>query len=270
MNPYEQAPIGVFDSGVGGLSILSASLNKLPNESYLYIADSAFAPYGDKSDTVIRERVIKIVSHLINLGAKAIVIACNTATAAAVHECRKLFALPIIGVEPGLKPAITISQSKRVGVLATQYTVASQKFQRLVSQLEQQAESITALGCPGLVELIENPNTSNEEIRTLLRPYIVQFETAGIDTLALGCTHYGFVEHEISALFRRPIKVVDTSYSIALEIERRLGEQNLLSRSERQGKVELLTTGKDRDALFALSHRLIQFEGAVIPIEVTK
>ncbi len=141
MNPYENAPIGVFDSGVGGLSILSACLNNLPSESYLYIADSAYAPYGDKTDSVIRDRVIQVVSYLIERGAKAIVIACNTATAAAVHECRELFTLPIIGVEPGLKPAVKISQSKRVGVLATQYTVESQKFQSLCSLISKQIRS---------------------------------------------------------------------------------------------------------------------------------
>ena len=270
MNPYEHAPIGVFDSGVGGLSILSACLSNLPNESYLYIADSAYAPYGDKSDAVIRERVIQVVSYLIEKGAKAIVIACNTATAAAVHECRELFSLPIIGVEPGLKPAIKMSQSKRVGVLATQYTVESQKFQRLVSQLKQQAESITALGCPGLVELIENPNTTNQQLSTLLTTYIDQFEAADIDTLALGCTHYGFVEKEISRLFSHPVKVIDTSESIALEVKRRLTEQKLLSLSNQAGKLEILTTGRDREALFELSKRLIQFEGVVTPVEVSK
>lgn len=270
MNPYENAPIGVFDSGVGGLSILSACLNNLPSESYLYIADSAYAPYGDKTDSVIRDRVIQVVSYLIERGAKAIVIACNTATAAAVHECRELFALPIIGVEPGLKPAVKISQSKRVGVLATQYTVESQKFQSLVMQLDQQADSITALGCPGLVELIESQHTTSQELEALLTPYIEQFERAGIDTLALGCTHYGFVEKEISALFRDPVKVIDTSTSIALEVKRRLMAMNLLSSPRFNGSVELLTTGKDREVLFALANRLIHFEGDVTPIEVSK
>lgn len=268
MNPYAHAPIGVFDSGVGGLSILSASINRLPNESYLYLADSAYAPYGDKSDRVIRDRVTQVVSFLIDRGAKAIVIACNTATAAAVHECREIFDLPIIGVEPGLKPAIKTSQSKRVGVLATQYTVESEKFQRLVSQLKEQADTITALGCPGLVELIENPTTTNHELRALLSSYIDQFEAADIDTLALGCTHYGFVEEQINGFFNKPVKVVDTSQSIAHEIERRLSAQDLLSSSNQKGSVELLTTSTDTDALKALANRLIQFEGEVTHVEV--
>lgn len=270
MSPHENAPIGVFDSGVGGLSILSACLNHLPSESYLYIADSAYAPYGDKSDEMIRERVLEIVSYLIEKGAKAIVIACNTATAAAVKECREQFSLPIIGVEPGLKPAIEKSQSKRVGVLATQYTVTSQKFKRLVSKLKPHAETITALGCPGLVELIENPNSSRQALCKLLKPYIDQFEASDIDTLALGCTHYGFVEKEISALFKKPVNVIDTSFSIALEIERRLSQHKLLSLSNTTGQVEILTTGKDRESLLALSFRLIQFKGDVIPVEVVK
>ena len=270
MNPYENAPIGVFDSGVGGLSILSASLNNLPSESYLYIADSAYAPYGDKSDAVIRERVFEVVSYLIKKGVKAIVIACNTATAAAVKECRETFSLPIIGVEPGLKPAIKISQSKRVGVLATQYTVTSQKFKRLVYDLKPQADTITALGCPGLVELIENPHSTNQALCSLLQPYVDQFEAADIDTLALGCTHYGFVEKEISALFKKPVNVIDTSQSIALEIERRLSKHNLLSNPNTTGRVDILTTGKDREVLLALSKRLIQFKGDVTPIEVVK
>ncbi len=270
MKSNDHAPIGVFDSGVGGLSVLSASLNNLPNESYLYLADSAYAPYGDKSDKEIRQRVHQVVSYLIERGAKAIVIACNTATAAAVHECREAFSLPIIGVEPGLKPAIKASHSKRVGVLATQYTVESLKFQRLVSQLNQQAESITALGCPGLVELIENPNTTDQQLSELLSPFIEQFESAEIDTLALGCTHYGFVEKEISALFTKPVQVIDTSESIAHEIKRRLKEQSLLSQSRLNSRVELLTTGKDRDVLLELANRLIQFDGDVTPIEVAK
>jgi len=270
MDPFDDAPIGVFDSGVGGLSILSACLRNQPNESYLYIADSAYAPYGDKNDETIRDRVLQIVSYLIQQGAKAVVIACNTGTAAAVKECREIFSLPIIGVEPGVKPAIKMSKSKRVGVLATQYTVNSLKFQRLVSELKPHANSITALGCPGLVELIENPNSSNQALRSLLQPYIEQFEAADIDTLALGCTHYGFVEKEISGLFKKPVHVIDTSVSIALEIERRLSDQNLLSHSSQTGRVEILTTGRDSHALFALSHRLIQYKGDVSPVEVTQ
>ena len=269
MNSKQSAPIGVFDSGVGGLSILSASLAKLPNESYLYVADTAFAPYGDKSDEAIRHRSMQIASYLVDRGAKAIVIACNTATAAAIHECRKAFDLPIIGVEPGLKPAIKVSTSKRVGVLATQYTIDSLKFQRLLSQLKEQAESVTAMGCPGLVELIENPLVTDQELLELLKPYVAKFEADGIDTLALGCTHYGFVEKQISVLFKGTVQIVDTSVSIALEIERRLAEQNLLTTAH-SGRVELLTTGCDTALFNALAARLINYQGEVAHLEVSK
>ena len=236
------SPIGLFDSGVGGWSVLNAVHELMPHESLIYVADSAFAPYGDKSPEQIIERSFSIVDFLINEGCKAIVVACNTATAAAIVHLRDHYQVPIIGVEPGIKPAVEQSLTGRIGVMATQYTVASEKFQNLLSRFED--KQIVIQPCPGLVELIETPDTSDHQILEYLTSQLDSFLKEGIDTLALGCTHYGFVLDQIKAVLGESVGVIDTPSAVARELKRRLEAEGLRCEGS-SSTVQLLTTSQD-------------------------
>src|SRR5690554_4305443 len=190
------APIGVFDSGVGGLSILRGIRQLLPHESLLYVADSAHAPYGPKGNDFIRERCERIMQFFLHAQVKAVVMACNTATAAAIADMRGLHALPIIGVEPALKPAAARSRSAVIGVLATSGTIASDKFMQLQSRFVAQVEIITR-ACPGLVENIEQSVPDPAALDLLLKEFIQPLLDRGVDTLVLGCTHYCLIRELI-------------------------------------------------------------------------
>jgi len=222
------APIGVFDSGVGGLSVLNAISAELPQEHLVYFADTAYAPYGDRSDTEIINRSLKVTEYLVNTGCKAIVIACNTATAAAVRLLREQLDVPIIGIEPGIKPAVHLSVNKRVGVLGTRYTVTSDKFKRLVEPYKQQAEIIIQ-ACPGLVEHLEMPGDQHQAISALLDRFLAPMIEAEVDTLVLGCTHYSFLRDRIQARLASNLVILDTPAAVARELKRRLTELDLLS-----------------------------------------
>ena len=242
MKSKKCSPIGLFDSGVGGLSVLNAVHDLMPHESLIYVADSAFAPYGDKSPEQIIDRSFSIVDFLIGEGCKAIVVACNTATAAAISRLREEYQVPIIGVEPGIKPAVEQSLTGRVGVMATQYTVESDKFQNLLSRFED--KQIVIQSCPGLVELIESPETTDQQLLDYLGPQLASFRTEGIDTLALGCTHYGFVVDQIKTVLGEAVRIIDTPSAVARELKRRLDSEDLVYEGA-VSSVQLLTTSED-------------------------
>ena len=219
-------PIGVFDSGVGGLSVLKALRTELPFEDFVYVADSGYAPYGERDEGFVIERSRTIARYLQGhdgLCIKALVIACNTATAAAIHLLRQDYpALPIIGVEPALKPAVALSHTKRIGVLATRGTLGSQKFKALTASLAGQAEFICQ-PCDGLADAIERDDTS--EIIALCAYYIRatgQFglNSGEIDTLVLGCTHYPFASHHLQALVGPGMHLVDNGEPVARQTRR--------------------------------------------------
>ncbi len=236
------SPIGLFDSGVGGWSVLNAVHELMPHESLIYVADSAFAPYGDKSPKQIIERSFSIVDFLVGEGCKAIVVACNTATAAAISHLRDHYQVPIIGVEPGIKPAVEQSLTGRVGVMATQYTVESEKFQHLLSRFEN--KQIVIQPCPGLVELIEAPETLDQQLLEYLSSQLSSFRREGIDTLALGCTHYGFVLDQIKTVLGEAVRIIDTPSAVARELKRRLDSEDLVC-EDSTCSVQLLTTSED-------------------------
>ena len=226
------APIGVFDSGVGGLSVLRHIRTQLPHEHLLYFADAAFAPYGDKPERVIAERSLAIAGFLVAHGAKALVVACNTATVAAIKLLRAHYPLmPIVGVEPGLKPGAAASRNGQVGVLATDATLAGEKFQLL---LEQISETSTARipprfllqGCTGLADQIELGELDSDATALMLARYISPLLDQGADTLVLGCTHYPLVQAAIERLIAkttpRQIVLVDTGEAVARQLARRL------------------------------------------------
>lgn len=215
------APIAVFDSGVGGLSVLRAIRERLPQEPLLYVADSGYAPYGDRDIAFIRERAVTIVGELVRRGAKSIVIACNTATVVAAAELRAQFALPIIALEPAIKPAIERSASHVIGVLATSRTLESAAVARLCAEYGG-ATRIVLQACPGLVEAVERGHTDRAQTSTLLERYLAAPLAAGADTLVLGCTHYAFLRDRIQAIAGPSVTLLDSADAVARQTERRL------------------------------------------------
>src|SRR4029079_10916727 len=187
--PDPRSPIGVFDSGIGGVSVLREIQKQLPAEDLIYVADSAYAPYGDKPVEEIQERAFHIVDFLLSQHAKAIVVACNTATGIAVDALRARWPVPIVAIEPAVKPAAAATRTGIVGVLATRQTTASPRFARLAETWANGAR-IVAQPCPGLVDHIERGELATERTRNLVAGFVRPLIEQGADTLVLGCTHY--------------------------------------------------------------------------------
>jgi len=243
------SPIGIFDSGVGGLSILRHIHALLPHEPLLYFADSGFAPYGEKPEAVIVERALSIVDFLLQQNCKAIVVACNTATAAAIAALREKYpSLTVVGVEPGLKPAAALTKSKIVGVLATERTLASDKFQALH---EQQVASgdvrFLQQACVGLADQIEKGELASIQTVSLVRRYVEPLITQGADTLVLGCTHYPFVLEQIETVIKslqKEVSIIDTGAAVARHLQRLLEQSHLYHPSaNKQAPLTAFTTG---------------------------
>ena len=221
------APIGVFDSGVGGLSVLRHLRTALPAEDFLYVADSGHAPYGARSPDFIRERSLAIGEFLHERGAKALVVACNTATAAAVDTLRAALPIPVVAMEPGIKPAVTATRSKIIGVLATAGTLESARFFSLVNRYAGDCEIITQ-PCAGLVECVEASELHSANTFALLKQYLEPLLAQGADTIVLGCTHYPFLRDALVELLGSNIAIIDTGAAVARELKRRLLEFDLL------------------------------------------
>lgn len=236
------ASTGVFDSGVGGLSILCGIHQLLPAENLLYVADSAHAPYGPKGDAFIRQRCATIMQYFVQQNVKAVVVACNTATAAAVAQLRERSSLPVIGVEPALKPAAALSRSGVVGVLATSGTIASDKFLNLQSRFVSEVEFITH-ACTGLVEHIEQVVPDEKALRELLKSFIHPLLERRADTLVLGCTHYSLIRELIQEVAGSDVTIVDAGSAVAKELRRRLLAEQLQETGQRSGAVGFLTSG---------------------------
>lgn len=242
--PFNEQSIGVFDSGVGGLTVLRHIHHQLPHESLIYLADSAHMPYGGKTTREIRERVFDISHSLLKLGCKLLVIACNTATAAAIQELRKAHPdLAVIGMEPGLKPAVSESSVHKIGILATSGTLRSDKFRRLLERYGSSAKVISK-ACPGLVEQIEKGHIQHRQTEALLRRYIQPMMEADVDTLVLGCTHYPFLLPSIRRLVGEKVTLVDTGKAVARQVERKLDAGKLRNATPLDSKIVFYTTGE--------------------------
>lgn len=249
------ATIGVFDSGIGGLTVLNEALRQAPAHHYIYLADSANAPYGEKSSDWVATRSLDLCHWLVREGCQALVVACNTATAEAIAHIRhEMPAIPIIGVEPGIKPAVTKSQNQKVGVLATQNTLKSDKFKALLESLEGNCEFISQAGL-GLVPLIESGAINSPETEQLLREHLAPLQEAQIDTLVLGCTHYPFLAPLIRKILGTEIEIIDTSNAVVKQLSRKLEEFHLLQ-SAPPRTIRLYST-LDADALLAHAKQLI-------------
>jgi glutamate racemase len=235
-------PIGIFDSGVGGLSVLREVQRELPHESVVYVADSGNAPYGDRDASYIQERSTAVTQALVDRGAKAIVVACNTATAAAVSVLREQFTLPIIAIEPAVKPAAASTRSGVVGVMATSVTVSSSKLLRLVGQYPAPG-STEMLACPGLAEQVEAGDLESAATRALVERYVRPLVAKGADTIVLGCTHYAFLEPVIRDVAGPGVAVIDPAPAVARELRRRLTVASLLAPDDAVATERYLTTG---------------------------
>ena len=235
-------PIGVFDSGVGGLSVLRAIRAELPNEHLIYVADSGHAPYGDRSADFIERRAGAITAFLRRQQAKAVVVACNTVTGAAIESLRARHPLPIVAIEPAVKPAAAATLSGVIGVLATSVTLSSANFARLVERFAHGTHVVTQ-PCPGLVEQVEQGDLESAATRALVRRYLAPLLEQGADTVVLGCTHYAFLRPVIEALAGPGVAIIDPAAPVARELRRRLTDLDLLAPVGQQGHVEFWSSG---------------------------
>lgn len=226
--PVCQDPIAVFDSGMGGLTILSQLVNELPHESYLYYGDSAHAPYGTKLDAEIVDLMTPVVEGFLEMGAKALVIACNTATAAAAATLRARYPdFPIIGVEPALKPAVLAHPGKHILVMATQATLHLEKFAHLNEEWGHNAQ-VTTLEGTGIVELIESGRAHTNDMLDRLQAIMGAYK-GQVDAVVLGCTHYPFIKDEIAQTLGGSVEFFDAARGTAHELRRQLAARNLLA-----------------------------------------
>jgi glutamate racemase len=263
------APIGVFDSGVGGMSVLRHIQAQLPDENLIYLADSGYAPYGAKPEQVVAERSLAVAQFLVAQGAKALVVACNTATVAAIKLLRAHYPhMPIVGVEPGLKPAAAASRNGKVAVLATEVTLAGEKFLLLRDQISSASNAAFVLqGCPGLVELIELGQFNGDATQAMLERYLHPLLAKDVDTVVLGCTHYPFVRTAIESILaaagRQDVVLIDTGDAVARQLGRLLASAGLArAHSDLPAQLAAYTTANGT----ALSVAFASLLGLVPPV----
>jgi glutamate racemase len=236
-------PVAVFDSGVGGLSVLRAIHQQLPAEHVLYFADQAHVPYGPRSLNEVQQFSTAITRYFLSQEAKLIVVACNTASAAGLHHLRQQFPhTPFVGMEPAVKPAAEHTQSGVVGVLATPATFQGELYASVVERFAGHVEIIQDT-CSGLVEQIESGNFSAEQPREILTQALTPMLARGIDTVVLGCTHYPFVIPLIQEIAGPQVRVIDPAPAIARQVGRLLNQKGLLNSDSTQGKTHYLTSG---------------------------
>lgn len=244
-----ERPIGIFDSGIGGLSIARQIRERLANEHLLYVADSIHAPYGEKSESYITERAITISDFLLERNVKAIVVACNTATVSSIKALRAKYTIPIIGVEPGVKPAVFNTKSGVIGVLATDQTLKSASFNDLAKSFSTDVR-IEVQPCPGLMEQVEALSLDSDATEALIKKYVFPLLLKGADHIVLGCTHYAFLAPVIQRVTGPNVQIVNTDIAVAKETVRRLEAINLLSKNSGEGSSEFWSS-----AASSVAHR---------------
>lgn len=252
-------PIAFLDSGVGGISVLNEAIKMMPNENYMYFGDSKNAPYGTKTTAEVRELTKKNVENLLEQGAKAVVIACNTATSAAADYLRNRYKdIPIIGVEPALKPAALSNKGREILVMATPMTLSEKKFKNLMLKYEQYAE-IIPVPCGGLMEFVEAGMLSGEELENYLTKIFKEDLCEHADAVVLGCTHYPFIKKSIIKAIGHDVKIYDGGAGTAKQLQRQLKKNKLLTKNMNRGCVEVLNSLQEEQVL-ELSKRLINNE----------
>ena len=257
----EQKSIAVFDSGVGGISVLRELVSLMPNENYVYFGDSLHAPYGTKSIKEVYQLSIHNIEYLMTKGIKAVVIACNTVTSVAVNDLRDNYVnMPIIGVEPALKPAVLQNQGGRVLVMATPITIQEHKFSKLMDTYRTMAD-IVPLPCGGLADLVEQGEITGARIEAYLEEVLAPYLEPKIDAVVLGCTHYPFVKESIAKVIGYPVKFYDGGLGTAKETRRRLEQKGIRNTSDKQGTVMMINSLGD-ERMIDLSYVLLGMEQA--------
>jgi len=235
-------PIGVFDSGFGGLSVLRALRAQMPDESFVYLADSAFCPYGEKDDGTIESRVHLLAGELVDHSCKALVIACNTACSVAIESLRERFDLPIVGLEPAVKPAVLRSKHRRVVVLATPRTVRGEKLRRLI-ETHAGPVVVETIPAPGLVELVESGRIHDRVARARVSELLEGPLARGCDAVVLGCTHYPFLAGIVAEIAGPSVAILSSGAPVARQTERVLERAGLRGRTAVPGSCAFFTTG---------------------------
>jgi glutamate racemase len=234
--------LGVFDSGLGGLSVVRQLQVELPRESILYAADSRFCPYGERSLSEIQERTVAMVGYLIERGAKLVIVACNTASAAAIEVLREQFRVPIVALEPAVKPAVALTRSGKIAVLATPSTAGSARLRELITRYGT-GYDIRPIGVPGLADCVEAGFVDGPAVRELLAELIRRQVRDGVDVIVLGCTHYPFVSHVVEELAGDGVRIVDSGNAIARRAREVLMQAGLLRGIESEPTFAVHTTG---------------------------
>ncbi len=252
-------PIGVFDSGVGGISVLKEAVKGLPNEDFIYYGDSKNAPYGEKSVDEVRKLTFNVIEKLLDKKVKAIVVACNTATSAAINEIREKYGevMPIIGIEPALKPAIELNREGKVIIMATPLTLQEDKFRSLMEKYEEVAD-IVPLPCAGLAEIVEEGELRGKVVCDYLQDKLNKYKQEKIAAIVLGCTHYPFVAHEILNIVPKETPIIDGSDGTVRQLKRKLQSRNILNDKEEKGKVEIINSLNDD--MVDLSFKLLNYK----------
>ena len=236
------APLGVFDSGVGGISVLRWIRCLLPRENLIYVADKGYAPYGNRSSDYVRERAVYLTRFLVEKKAKAIVVACNTATVNAITTLRSMFEVPFIGIEPGVRPALYATRSGVIGVLATTETLKSPSFKNLINRFCKDVR-VEVQECPGLMEQVESMAFTTPETRELLGRYLAPLLQKGADTIVLGCTHYPFLLPLVQKIAGPEIKVIETGEAVSRQVAHILTQRDLLTSRTTPGSTAFWTSG---------------------------
>lgn len=246
---FSNKSIGFFDSGVGGISVLKEAKKLLPHENFIYYGDSKNAPYGVKSVEEVKRLTFDAVDFLISKEVKAIVIACNTATSAAIEDLRTInIHIPIIGIEPALKPAVENKNPGKIIIMATPMTLSETKFSNLMNSFKHKAE-IIPLPCAGLVELIENGKIEGEEVNLYLKQKLKPYLNKAISSVVLGCTHYPFIKAELSKILDKHTEIIDGSLGTAKQLQRQLQNMNALNNQADPGNVVIINSLEDESSI---------------------
>jgi glutamate racemase len=263
-------PVGIFDSGAGGLTVLHECLVTMPHEDFVYLGDGARCPYGPRPAAEIRRFAFEIASYLEGLGVKLILAACNSATAAALPELQERLSVPVLGVlAPEAHAAVQATRNRRIGVLATDATVASKRYTQAVNTLDAGAH-VVEVACPKLVPLIEAGTAVDEGLERAVREYAAPLKAAGVDTVILGCTHYPLIRPVLERVLGRSVTLVFSAEETAREVAETLARKGIQNDPERTGRSRFLTTGEPQE-LSALGERFLQLPlGAVGRVSITE
>lgn len=255
----KNSPIGFFDSGVGGLSVMREAISILPNENFIYFGDSKNAPYGTKNLEEVKKLTLNAVDFLLDKNVKAVVIACNTATSAAIEEIRSKYKESIIiGIEPALKPAVKLSREGKIIIMATPMTLRERKFNLLMDKYKNES-CIVSLPCAGLVEFIEQGVLEGEELEGYLNQKFKPYLSDDIASVVLGCTHYPFIKKSLGNVIGNHVPLIDGGLGTSYELERKLIERDLINDSKEKGSIEIYNSIND-NKIIDFCYNLINIE----------